>query len=83
MGYMVRNLPLIPLLPCCVQHCRQESTLTVRGGRALRTVQVLSLHILNEHDGTILFEDEQILPDGRSRRRHVAVSEKLIGECGD
>mmetsp|Transcript_4506 Transcript_4506/g.7626 ORF Transcript_4506/g.7626 Transcript_4506/m.7626 type:complete len:279 (+) Transcript_4506:141-977(+) len=61
---------------------RKESVLTVCDqGRALRTVKVLSLHILNDQ-GKVLFEDEQILPDGRSRRRHVAVSEKLIGnEC--
>lgn len=30
----------------------------------------------------VLFEDEQILPDGRSRRRNVTVSEKLIGGPG-
>ena len=27
----------------------------------------------------VLFEEEQILPDGRSRKRNVALSEKLIG----
>ncbi len=29
----------------------------------------------------MLFEDEQVLPDGRSRRRNVAVSEKMV--CGE
>lgn len=29
----------------------------------------------------VLFEDEQVLPDGRSRRRNVAVSEKMV--CGE
>ena len=32
------------------------------------------------HPCQILFEEEQILPDGRSRRRNVALSEKLIGD---
>ncbi|GFR51035.1 hypothetical protein Agub_g13363 [Astrephomene gubernaculifera] len=58
---------------------KQESVLELEGGRALRIVNVLSLHILNSR-GQILFEDEQVLPDGRSRRRNVPVSEKMVGE---
>lgn len=42
-------------------------------------VKVLSLWVTNEN-GQVLFEDEQILPDGRSRCRNLALSEKLIGE---
>mmetsp|Transcript_20982 Transcript_20982/g.45944 ORF Transcript_20982/g.45944 Transcript_20982/m.45944 type:complete len:252 (+) Transcript_20982:215-970(+) len=57
---------------------KAESVLHTEDGKALRVVQVLSLHILNRI-GQILFEEEQILPDGRSRRRNVPVSEKLIG----
>ncbi|GLI61734.1 hypothetical protein VaNZ11_004160 [Volvox africanus] len=56
---------------------KQESVLEVEGGKALRIVNVLSLHILNSR-GQILFEDEQVLPDGRSRRRNVPVSEKMV-----
>lgn len=48
-------------------------------GKALRVVKVLSLWVTNER-GQVLFEDEQILPDGRSRCRNLALSEKLIGE---
>ncbi|KAG2444337.1 hypothetical protein HXX76_001093 [Chlamydomonas incerta] len=56
---------------------KQESVLELEGGKALRIVNVLSLHILNSR-GQILFEDEQVLPDGRSRRRNVPVSEKMV-----
>ncbi|KAG2493572.1 hypothetical protein HYH03_008091 [Edaphochlamys debaryana] len=56
---------------------KQESILEFEGGKALRIVNVLSLHILNSR-GQILFEDEQVLPDGRSRRRNVPVSEKMV-----
>lgn len=58
----------------------QESVLEIEGDKALRIVNVLSLHILNSR-GQVLFEDEQVLPDGRSRRRNVAVSEKMV--CGE
>lgn len=59
---------------------RKESRLdTGDDGKALRVVKVLSLWILNQR-GQILFEDEQILPDGRSRCRNLALSEKLIGD---
>ncbi|KAG2425075.1 hypothetical protein HXX76_013984 [Chlamydomonas incerta] len=58
--------------------CKHESVLRLEGGKAQRVVQVLSLHILNSR-GQVLFEDEQVLPDGRSRRRDVAVSEKMVG----
>lgn len=58
---------------------KNESVLDVEEGRALRIVRVLSLYIINP-EGQILFEEEQILPDGRSRCRNVALSEKLVGE---
>jgi hypothetical protein len=58
---------------------KRESILDVEGGRALRVVQVLSLYVTNER-GQVLFEEEQVLPDGRSRFRNVALSEKLIGD---
>ena len=58
---------------------RMESTLSIEDGKALRVVKVLSLWVTNER-GQVLFEDEQILPDGRSRCRNLALSEKLIGD---
>lgn len=61
------------------EQAKNESLLNVVDGRAMRTVKVLSLHITNGN-GQVLFEDEQILPDGRSRRRNVQVSEKLMGD---
>ncbi|GAX84350.1 hypothetical protein CEUSTIGMA_g11772.t1 [Chlamydomonas eustigma] len=58
---------------------KRESILDLEGGRALRVVRVLSLYVINEK-GQVLFEEEQVLPDGRSRFRNVALSEKLIGD---
>lgn len=57
----------------------RESVLEIEGGKALRIVNVLSLHILNSR-GQVLFEEEQVLPDGRARRRGVPVSEKIIAD---
>mmetsp|Transcript_22305 Transcript_22305/g.56751 ORF Transcript_22305/g.56751 Transcript_22305/m.56751 type:complete len:244 (-) Transcript_22305:867-1598(-) len=61
------------------EQSKSESILDVVDGRAQRIVRVLSMHIRNNR-GQILYEDEQILPDGRSRRRNVTVSEKLIAD---
>ncbi|KAL6753894.1 hypothetical protein V8C86DRAFT_2717776 [Haematococcus lacustris] len=61
------------------EHARKESVLELQDSKPLRVVRVLSLHILNTH-GQVLYEAEQVLPDGRSRRRCVPLSEKLIGD---
>lgn len=58
---------------------RLESTLDIEDGKALRVVKVLSLWVTNSK-GQVLFEEEQVLPDGRSRCRNLALSEKLIGD---
>eukprot|EP00201_Polytomella_parva_P020306 CAMPEP_0175047536 /NCGR_PEP_ID=MMETSP0052_2-20121109/5656_1 /TAXON_ID=51329 ORGANISM="Polytomella parva, Strain SAG 63-3" /NCGR_SAMPLE_ID=MMETSP0052_2 /ASSEMBLY_ACC=CAM_ASM_000194 /LENGTH=311 /DNA_ID=CAMNT_0016311435 /DNA_START=211 /DNA_END=1146 /DNA_ORIENTATION=+ len=45
----------------------------------LRLVNVLSLLVVDQK-GNVLIEQEQILPDGRRRRRHIPLSEKMIGD---
>lgn len=57
---------------------KKESVLVVDQGQALRMVNVLSLHITNAM-GQVLYEDRQVLPDGRVRCRNVRLSEKLVG----
>ncbi|KAJ9504760.1 hypothetical protein QJQ45_023741 [Haematococcus lacustris] len=56
------------------EHARKESVLELQDSKPLRVVRVLSLHILNTH-GQVLYEAEQVLPDGRSRRRCVSASQ--------
>lgn len=57
---------------------KKESVLAVDDGRPMRMVNVLSLQVTNS-EGQILYEAQQVLPDGRVRCRNVPLSEKLVG----
>lgn len=76
-----RSLPTAnyaPSPPPPAQSKNQECTLTARDSAALRTVQVLSLLVTNSRQ-QVLYEDRQVLPDGRVRVRDLPLSEKLVG----
>lgn len=62
-----------------LQQSRSESVLDIVDGKAQRIVRVLSMYIKNGQ-GQVLFEDEQVLPDGRSRRRNITVSLRCTRE---
>lgn len=56
-----------------------ESLLTVEGGRALRSVRVVSVAVRAPGSSRVLVEAKQTFPDGRERCRNVLLAEKLIG----